>query len=205
MKTMLILTGPQGSGNHMWAKIFALHPWVQGWSALLDTYWIGHDQEPFADCWHNPELLRLRNWGTHNYYCTSISVPYMSQGEFITPNFRSFVRGCQNAGVLVKFAVLGRDRSILERQQQRVRNTVTLQSALAEFQDLAAPYFLSYELLHLYGTKYLESVSQQLAFPIAHQDPRLIEIIAEDTNSKYIKTARPTDTDRLARLASGLN
>jgi hypothetical protein len=26
MKQLLIFTGPQGSGNHLWSKIFALHP-----------------------------------------------------------------------------------------------------------------------------------------------------------------------------------
>ena len=202
---MLILTGPQGSGNHMWAKLFALHPWVQGWSALLSTYWIGHDQEPWADCWRDPGLLRRRNWGTHNYYVTSISTPYMSGGKFIQPDFRSFVRGCQDSGVQVKFAVLGRDRNILAHQQRRVRNCQTLDQALAEFSGLAAPYFLSYELVHLYGTKYLESVSQHLAFPMATQDPRIHEILAEDTNAKYVRAARHTATDQLARRASGLD
>ena len=112
MKTMLVLTGPQGSGNHMWAKIFALHPWVQGWSALLDQYWIGHDQEPFADCWRDPKLLRSRNWGTHNYYCTSISAPYMDQGRITVPNYRAFAEGCQAVGLRVQFAVLGRDKGV---------------------------------------------------------------------------------------------
>jgi hypothetical protein len=46
MKKLLIITGPQGSGNHMWSKILALHPAVNGWSALLEEYWIPHDREP---------------------------------------------------------------------------------------------------------------------------------------------------------------
>jgi hypothetical protein len=58
MKTILILTGPQGSGNHMWSKIFALHPQVRGWQALLDQYWIGHDQEPWAQYWQDPAQLK---------------------------------------------------------------------------------------------------------------------------------------------------
>ena len=28
---MLIVTGPQGSGNHLFAKLFNLHPEVYGW------------------------------------------------------------------------------------------------------------------------------------------------------------------------------
>ena len=47
---MLIITGPQGAGNHMWAKIFSLHPEVFGWNTLLDNYWESHRfSEPFAN------------------------------------------------------------------------------------------------------------------------------------------------------------
>ena len=89
-KTILILTGPQGSGNHMWAKIFALHPWVAGWSALLNEYWIGHDQEPFADCWRNPDQLKNFDWSVADYFVTSVSTPYMNNGERTVPNIVKF-------------------------------------------------------------------------------------------------------------------
>ena len=56
MKKMLILTGPQGSGNHMWSKIFALHPSVYGWQELVEEFWIGHDREPFRSEEHTSEL-----------------------------------------------------------------------------------------------------------------------------------------------------
>lgn len=202
MKPLLILTGPQGSGNHMWSKIFALHPQVQGWSALLGTYWIGHDQEPWADCWENPNLLSQHNWGTHNYYVTSVSVPYMNNGTATVPDFKKFTQSAQNAGLQVKFAVLGRDRNIVEMQQQRVRNGVTLPQALKEFSQFAQPTFLSYELLHLYQDQYLKQLSQQLEFPIAYNDPRLKEIICEDTNAKYFSAVDHCSTDDLAHQTS---
>jgi len=202
MKTMLILTGPQGSGNHMWSKIFALHPEVQGWSALLDQYWIGHDQEPFARYWQDPEQLRYYHWAASNWYVTSISVPYMLNGTATVPDFRSFVHHLQLAGIIVKFAVIGRDQNIVQMQQTRVRGAPTLATALAEFDQLAAPVFLSYELLQLYGQKYLKNIQQQLAFPIALTDPRLEEILAEDTNSKYFQPVAHHPTDDLARYAS---
>ena len=41
-KKMLVLTGPQGAGNHLWSKIFSLHPKVYGWKTLLDNYWEAH-------------------------------------------------------------------------------------------------------------------------------------------------------------------
>jgi hypothetical protein len=201
MKTLLILTGPQGAGNHLWSKIFALHPQVQGWSALLDTYWIGHDQEPFADSWRDPAQLSYHNWRP-DWHVTSISVPYMDNGTPTVPNFRAFVTAAQNLGHRVRFAVLGRDRNIVQMQQDRVRGAPTMTMALAEFKNLAAPVFLSYELLHLYREKYLESISQQLGFPIATTDPRLEIILTEDTNSKYFQPVKHHTTDDLARHTS---
>ena len=73
---ILIITGPQGSGNHLFSKIFALSEQVHGWSALNQQYWIGHDQEPFARYWHDPVLLDQFNW-SHDYYVTSVSCPYV--------------------------------------------------------------------------------------------------------------------------------
>lgn len=202
MKTLLVLTGPQGSGNHMWSKIFALHPQVSGWSALLNTYWIGHDQEPFADCWLDPLLLAKRNWGTHNFYVTSVSVPYMNNGTATVPDFKTFAQQAQSVGLQVKFAIIGRDRNIVQMQQQRVRNDITLPQALEQFKQFAQPVFLSYELLHLYQEQYLQQLSQQLGFPIAFTDPRLKEILVDDTNAKYFSPIKHYSTDNLAKKTS---
>jgi hypothetical protein len=87
-------------------------------------------------------------------------------------------------------------------QETRVRGAVTMDQALAAYDQLASPVFLSYELLHLYGRKYLESVSQQLGFPIAAGDPRLETIMDEDTNSKYFSAVKHHPTDDLARYTS---
>ena len=202
MKTILILTGPQGSGNHLWSKIFALHPQVVGWQALLTEYWIGHDQEPFAKYWQDPSQLKYYRWAQSDWFVTSMSVPYMNNGEATVPDFRSFVREAQNLGHRVKFAILGRDQNIVRMQETRVRGAVTVDQARAAYDPLASPVFLSYELLHLYGRKYLESVSQQLGFPIAAGDPRLETIIDEDTNSKYFSPIKHHPTDDLARHTS---
>ena len=202
MKTLLVLTGPQGSGNHLWSKIFALHPQVLGWRALLDTHWIGHDQEPFAQAWADPSRLNEMSWRQADWFVTSMSVPYMLNGTATVPDFKGFVRGVQNLGHRVIFGVLGRDQNIVRMQQQRVRGAPTLDQALGEFDNLAAPVFLSYELLHLYGHKYLESVGRQLNFPIAVNDPRISAILADDTNAKYFGAVGAQLTDELARHAS---
>ena len=202
MKTILILTGPQGSGNHLWSKIFALHPQVIGWKELLNDYWIGHDQEPFAPYWQDPTQLKYYRWAQSDWFVTSMSVPYVNNGAATVPDFRSFVREVQSLGHRVKFAILGRDQNIVRMQETRVRGAVTVDQAITAYDSLVSPVFLSYELLHLYGRKYLETVSQQLGFPIAASDPRLETIMDEDTNSKYFSPIKHHPTDDLARHTS---
>jgi hypothetical protein len=201
---MLILTGPQGSGNHMWSKIFALHPQVQGWQALLDEYWIGHDQEPFADCWADPDLLLSRDWSTSDYYVTSVSTPYMNNGSVTVPDLVRFAATAMGAGLQVAIGIIGRDRNILEYQETRVRGAPSFDTALAEYQKLSSwsTTFLSYELLHLYKKQYLQQVSRELGFPIATEDPRLENILADDTNSKYFTPVEYHSTDDLAKHTS---
>jgi hypothetical protein len=133
---------------------------------------------------------------------TSVSVPYIDNGTATVPDFKKFTQQAQAIGLQVKFAVLGRDRNIVEMQQQRVRKGITLSQALAEFAQFAQPTFLSYELLHLYQEQYLKQLSQQLAFPIAYTDPRLKEIIQEDTNAKYFSAVDHHPTDDLAKQTS---
>ena len=46
MKKLLIVTGPQGSGNHLFARLFSLHENVIGWEKLHEKYWVPSAQEP---------------------------------------------------------------------------------------------------------------------------------------------------------------
>lgn len=202
MKTLLILTGPQGSGNHLWSKIFALHRQVLGWRALNSEYWIGHDEEPWAHYWTNPQDLRNAPWGVSDWHVTSMSVPYMNNGEPTVPDFKSFVSGVQNLGHRVKIAVLGRDRNILEFQETRVRGQSTFESALKEYSQFNQPAFLSYELLHLYGRQYLQKIEKELEFPIDFNNSAIAEILKEDTNTKYFQAVGEHATDALAKHAS---
>ena len=73
MKTMLIITGPQGSGNHVFSKIFALNKQVYGWKDLLNQYWIAHDHEPFSEYWKSPEKLKQFNWDISEYYFITLN------------------------------------------------------------------------------------------------------------------------------------
>ena len=204
MKKLLILTGPQGSGNHMWSKIFALHPQVQGWRELLDEYWIGHDREPYADCWANPALLKERDWSASDYYVTSISCPYMNNGTATVPDIASFAKQAMGCNLKPIIGILGRDRTILNCQETRVRGGATYTQALEQYAELEPwnPTYISYELLQLYQSQYLHQLSKALEFPIDCTNLKIKEIIKEDANSKYFHGIDHHWVDDLARKTS---
>jgi hypothetical protein len=201
MKKLLIFTGPQGSGNHLWSKIFALHPEVEGWSALLNDYWIPHDQEPFANCWRNPEQLKNHDWSKKDYYVTSISCPYIDDTRWDIPDIVRFAAQAMGCGLQVQIAIIGRDQNILGFQETRVRGRPTFEIAQEEYKKLEQwnPVYLSYELLHLYQGMYLKQISKILEFPISYTDSRLTEILKDDTNQKYIQPVESHWTDKLMK------
>ena len=204
MKKLLVLTGPQGSGNHMWSKIFALYPKALGWRALLDEYWIGHDQEPFAEYWTDPIKLKDFDWSGYDYFVTSISVPYMNNGEATIPKFKEFIRAIEELGITIEFAIIGRDQNIVRMQETRVRGGPTVDTAIKELKNLSGrmPHFLSYELLHLYRGDYLIQLNSILNFPVAYDDPRIDEILKEDANTKYFQPVEHYWVDDLAKHTS---
>ena len=92
---MLIIAGPQGAGNHLWAKVFSQHPDVFGWKSLLENYWEPHRfNEPFAKYWKDPSLLSQFDWSQSDYYVTSISVPLgipdSTENPMWEPNINQF-------------------------------------------------------------------------------------------------------------------
>jgi hypothetical protein len=201
MKKLLIFTGPQGSGNHLWSKIFALHPEVAGWSALLDKYWIPHDQEPFAAYWKDPAQLQQHDWSMKDYHVTSISCPYFDGSRLAVPNIVGFAAQAVKCGLQVQIAVIGRDQNILSMQETRVRGRPTFFMAQEEYKKLAEwnPVYLSYELLHLYQGSYLQQISKTLDFPIAYNSSRLTEILTDDTNKKYVQPVAHHWVDKLTK------
>lgn len=189
MAKMLILTGPQGAGNHLWSKIFSLHPEVYGWKTLLDNYWEAHRfAEPFAKHWRNHKLLNEFNWAQSEYYFTSISLPLGIIGSDVNPIWTADVQGFAatvlDCGVEVEIAVVGRDQTILNNQQTRIRTQSTLPMFMEQLPKLWNPTFLSYELLYLYKQDYLKSL--KLNIPIAWNDPNINTILENDSNLKYI-------------------
>lgn len=200
MPRLLILTGPQGSGNHLFSKIFAQHPDVNSWTALNDAVWVGHDQEPFAALWKNPDLVKNYNWLSHEYHVTSISCPYRDHGQDAWPKYQEFIKAVQDQGVTVQIAIIGRDENILAFQEQRLRNRVTYPDFLERLPDLMSynPVFLSQELAYLYQHSYIQYIAQLLGFPLAYN----AEIFAENANKKYLQPVEHSWLDPHIRAAS---
>ena len=117
---LLIVTGPQGSGNHLWAKVFSMHPSVNGWPMLKDER-EGHHDEPMNEYWQEPSKLSELEIGERNKYITSISCPYFKNKQPQIPNYADFVKHAKQKFDEVKMCVIGRDRDIIEMQQTRVR------------------------------------------------------------------------------------
>ena len=189
MAKMLILTGPQGAGNHLWSKIFSLHPEVFGWKTLLENYWEAHRfAEPFAKHWRDHSLLKLFDWQQSDYYFSSISCPLGIIGSDVNPiwnpDVMAFAGAVKDCGVAVEFAVIGRDQTILNNQQTRIRTQPTLDMFLEQLKTLPEPTFLSYELLYLYRREYLKTLT--FSIPVAWNDPRVDQILENDANIKYI-------------------
>jgi hypothetical protein len=202
-KQMLILTGPQGAGNHLWSKILSIHPEVYGWKSLLDNYWEAHRfAEPFCEYWRNTKLLDTFDWSQSEYYFTSISCPLGIPGSDINPlwmpNIIEFANAVCKNGVTVKIAVTGRDQTILNYQQTRVRRESTFHLFTEHMEEFdITPIFLSYELLYLYKGDYLRSLDRtQMNIPIAWNDPRVNTILEIDANEKYIHSIDTNPLDQ---------
>ena len=186
-KKMLIVVGPQGSGNHMWAKIFGLHKSVYGWQKLQEQYWEGHHLEPFANAWADPTLLELSK--DYSHFVTSCSIPYVYKGGNRVPPVLEFCQEVEKQKVSPIIAVISREKSIVEFQQERVRGKVTFNDANRAIEEISEEHFinfLSYESLIMWKHRYLESLIEILKFPIDWTNPKVDEIINENANAKYI-------------------
>ena len=189
--TLLIITGPQGSGNHLFSKIFSLHSAVAGWTALYDHTWVGHDQEPFQQYWQDPQQLKEFDWTQSQYYITSISCPYVLNKQFTIPKYEEFITEAKkHCNILL--GIIGRDKNVLKYQQLRVRRGEhTAPDAVEEFSKLKDltdnVFYLSQELFFLYGKDYLSTLSKQIGFPVAYEDAYITEILTMEANGKYVR------------------
>ena len=180
MKKLLIVTGPQGSGNHLFARLFSMHPNVIGWESLHDNYWVPSDEEPFARYWVHPEELKFPEG---NFFCANVSVPFFYDGVRQTPKIKEVAYEAIKQGVQPIIAVIVRDRNINELQQVRVGGECTLDIATEYYKDIAC-HFIDHEAFFLYKEKYIEYLGRLLEFPVIKEG--IDNFISVDANHKYV-------------------
>jgi len=193
-KKMLILVGPQGSGNHMYGKIFSMHDDVHGWKDSLgpDGYFIPHYKEPFNWHWNNIDKIDDSIMGGKDYSVTSISNPYIENFLPAVPPITEFTSKLESLGIEVQLVIIGRDQNILTHQETRLRGGPTWGCMHQLLQWIKIPpFFISTELLYLYRRQYIKSLGHWLDFPMAYDDPRVDEILKLDPNAKYVHAADP--------------
>ena len=201
---MIILFGPQGSGNHLFGKIFALHESVHGWKEALqpDGYFIPHYKEPFNWHWNNIDAMTVENTMCGKEYAvTSISNPYIEKFMPKVPPILEMTEKLESLGIEVQHVVIGRDKTIFTHQQTRLRGGPTWGNMPQLIRWMKTPpFFISQELLYLYRREYVKSLGHWLNFPMAWEDPRIDDILKEDANEKYIHPADPWWLDEHVKI-----
>tara|TARA_Y100001973_G_scaffold47082_1_gene70174 strand:+ start:482 stop:1099 length:618 start_codon:yes stop_codon:yes gene_type:complete len=180
MKKLLIVAGPQGSGNHLFARLLSAHPNVVGWDSLKNNYWVPSDEEPFARFWVHPEELTFPKG---DFFCANVSVPFFYDGVRQVPKIKEVAQKAMSLGVQPIIALIVRDRNINELQQKRVGGEVTMDTALKYFKDLSC-HFIDHEAFFLWKEKYIDYLGRILEFPVTTKG--IDNFITVDANHKYV-------------------
>jgi hypothetical protein len=191
-KKLLIITGPQGSGNHLFSRLLSLHPDVSGWEELKDKYWVPSDLEPFADYWVHPELLNLDKFYGYQYHLANVSCPFMYDGVRYVPKILEVAERAKLLGIDVQIAIIVRDQNINAEQQRRVRGEVTTPISQNYYYNTLLKsdfpiHFLDHEAFFLHKEHYLRWVSKVLNFPVETDSNSINLFIDKDANHKYVK------------------
>lgn len=191
-KKLLIITGPQGSGNHLFSRLLSLHPMVSGWEDLKNTYWIPSDLEPFAEYWINPQLLTAEKFTRYRYHLANVSCPFMYDGVRHVPKILEVAERAKYLGIDVQIAIIVRDQNINAEQQKRVRGEVTTPIAQNYYYNTLLNsqfpvHFLDHEAFFLHREYYLNWVSKILNFPVELNPEKINQFIDKDANHKYVK------------------
>ena len=191
MKKLLIVTGPQGSGNHLFSRILSTHADVGGWKSLLDKYWVPSDLEPFAEYWVYPERLTAEHFKSKDYWLANVSCPFFYDGTCCIPKILEVAQQARILGLDVQIAIIVRDQNINAEQQLRVRKKVTTPIAQEYYYNhlLTSDFpvhFLDNEAFFLHKQHYLKWVGELLEFPIDYTNPDILKFISEDPNKKYV-------------------
>lgn len=191
MKKLLIITGPQGSGNHFFSRVFSTHPEVGGWKSLLEKYWVPSDEEYFARYWVYPEELTEKDFDGYDYWLANVSCPFFYDGVRYVPKIKEVAEKAKSFGIDVQIAIIVRDPNINGQQQLRVRGEITTPIAQDYYYNTLIPagfkvHFLDNEAFFLHKEHYLKWVSELLDFPVDYDNPDIFKFIVEDPNKKYV-------------------
>lgn len=189
---MLILVGPQGSGNHLFARVFSLHDKVKGWDELKNQYFVKHQREPLAEYWIYPQLLKRNYFDSHDFFATDVSYPVNFDGMRYNPKVLEFARIVRDWDIDVKFGIITRDEGINKLQQKRIRSGPTIDSAKSFIvNDLLKSefpvHFISLETFFAYKIEYLKYLEKLLDFPVDYDNPDILKFIEGSPNEKYLK------------------
>ena len=185
---VVLFTGPQGSGNHLWSKVFTT--WAD------KEYWVGHKDEPHSKLWKD-----MDSWRTHKFSgdtVVSISIPYAVGGKTIFPDIKRWKEIMAKRGINHKICGITRDMTINDFQNARVRSINHYHKAVNYIQTLDIDCFLSTETLLLYQWKYVEQVCRQLEFPIDKKDVDF----SQSFNEKYVHYVESFHLDDTVRRVS---
>jgi hypothetical protein len=192
MKKLLIITGPQGSGNHLFSRILSATKIVGGWKSLLEKYWVPSDLEPFAEYWVYPERLTEEQFDGADYWLANVSCPFFYDGLRYIPKIKEVAERAASFGIEVQIAIITRDMNINREQQLRVRKEHTTPIAQDYYYNQLLTgefpvHFLSNEALFLHREHYLRYLEKILQFPIDYHDPNIFKFLDQDPNAKYVK------------------
>ena len=192
MANILVISGPQGTGNHVFSKVLSMHSNVHGWDQLLREYWINHDNAPFKDIWNTPENIDNYDWTEHENYVLSVSGPYVDKDAMGVrqtkyPDYKEVLRRLNDKGNL-QVGIIGRDQNITAQNQLRKRGVESLHNYLNKIEDIMKyrHTFLSVELLYMFRHQYVKSLDSVLDIPVDYSNERLHYILNKDPNAKYV-------------------
>ena len=202
MANILVISGPQGTGNHVFSKVLSMHSNVHGWDQLLREYWINHDNAPFKDIWNTPENIDNYNWTEHENYVLSVSGPYVDKDTMGVrhtkyPDYKEVLRRLNEKGNL-QVGIIGRDQNITAQNQLRKRGVESLHNYLNKIEDIMEyrHTFLSVELLYMFRHQYVKSLDSVLDIPVDYTNERLHYILNKDPNAKYVHYVENSWLDR---------
>lgn len=188
-KKLLIITGPQGSGNHLFSRIFSQHIDVKGWEKLKKQYWVPSDEETFAEYWVYPEKLTDHIFNGKSYFLANVSAPFFYDGVRCLPKIKEVAEKTQSLGIEVIIGIVTRDSQINRQQQERVGGEATLDSALKYYKDNLLDnfncFFISNETFFSWKEQYIEYLGKLIDFPV--DTSRSNQFIQQNPNSKYIQ------------------